>query len=538
MFDEFFLHTAKAWQSYIPYNFLQGINLSNEQLRVVDLEEEQLLITGGAGSGKSITLLYKMIKTMVQEKEPARFVYISFNQSLVDDARKRAERSVQFRELRNHHDVQIVTFHSMAYWLLKIMKKEVQPIKLRYDRMEGVIDDAIRRVESAMYPYKDSNELKYQQLELRERLYKTHIAKFVRDEIFWMKANGYITLDDYLNVSRIGRGNIPRLERSQRATIYKIFEKYQSDLKHKYGNAMDLEDYALRIIEIIDCMPQDLKYDYIYVDEVQDLQPMQIKLLTMLAKQQIVFSGDNKQRIYKTSSHTYEKLGLAKMKRRNLIENFRSTKQIMQLANSLKFIDTDNDKEANVRYVREGIKPIIRRFDQGKKYIQHLVKRIREIHEKDKLSTIAVIIRNDDSVKTKQPHPISEFLKRYFSTIDIEKYGKEFSYEKKEKQIVVTDVYSVKGLEFDYVFIMDFDRKHYPLKSKLEELNGYLEDNKGGESRDFQKDLDEIINDEKKRLYVAMSRAKKELEMLYLGVSEKAISEFVRDFREEDYVLY
>ena len=44
------------------------------------------------------------------------------------------------------------------------------------------------------------------------------------------------------------------------------------------------------------------------------------------------------------------------------------------------------------------------------------------------------------------------------SITDIYSYGKKFQYDK-EKQIIYTNGYDVKGLEFDYVFIIDFNYK-------------------------------------------------------------------------------
>lgn len=523
----FISEVAKKWQDYIPYNFIQGIDLSTEQIRVIDLMDTQLMINGSAGSGKSITLLYKMIRTMIQEVEPQRILYLSYNQSLVEDARKRAKRSEQFLIHSERHKVDISTFHGMASNLLSLMRIHNQYINMRYERIEEANDAAIRRITSAMHPYVDKTSTEYALLEPRARLYKTHTAKFIRDEVFWLKANGFIREEDYLEATRAGRGTIPRLEKMQRSTIFKIYEQYQKDLKYKYGGQMDLEDYALQLLKVSDRIPEQYKYDYIYIDEVQDLQPMQIKALTSIVKKQIVISGDNKQRIYKTSNHTYEALGLGNLRKRNLLDNFRSTKQIMELANSISFKDIEKEKENNVRYGRTGNIPKVIHFSDQIKYKEYLLNRIRDIQQNHPTATIAVIVRNDDYLnKGVGGSPIEQLIKKYFSTIDINQYGKRFSYEDKKKQLVVTDPYSVKGLEFDFVIIPDFDCFHYPLKSKLHAIDEFIED-KNQESESYKKDQEEILNNEKRILYVAMSRAKQELELLYFNTSPKACCNFV-----------
>lgn len=526
-FKNFIREIAKDWQDYIPYDFIEGINLSAEQIKVVDLANEQLMINGIAGSGKSITLLYKMIKTMIREKEPQRILYLSYNQSLVSDAIKRAKRSNQFNEYDAIHRVDFYTFHAMVHELFKKLGQNIPKVQMKYDRMEEVNDDAIRRITAAMLPYTTESSEEYKGLQPRERLYKTHTSKFIRDEIFWMKGNGFITEESYMEAARAGRGAIPRLEKAQRRTIFEIYKKYQHALRsNKYGNSMDLEDYALKLLEVAGRIPDQYKYDYIYIDEVQDLQPMQIKALTSITKKQIIISGDNKQRIYKTSNHTYEALGLGRLRRRNLIDNFRSTKQIMELANSIAFKDTEHDKETHINYVREGVPPKIKYFKEQQAELQYLVERIKKVQSENPHATIAVIVRNDDYVNKTQESNIEKYLKMNFSVIDINQYGLKFSYEKKEKQLVVTDPYSVKGLEFDYVFITHFDCQHYPLKSKIEEIDKFIED-KSSESQNYLRDKEEIINNEKRILYVAMTRAKQELELLYWGPYEQMVCQFV-----------
>ena len=518
---------ARIWQNYMSYDFMEGIKLSSEQIKVVDLSNEQLMINGSAGSGKSITLLFKLIKTMIKEEDGKKILYLSYNQALIDDAIKRANKSQIYSKHKKRHNVDFYTFHKMVYEVFHKMGKPIQKVNMKYNRMEEVTDDAIRRIQSIMLPYTNTSDTKCQYSNPKERLYKTHTAKFIRDEIFWIKANGFITEESYMDAARVGRGTIPRLEKSQRKIIFDIYEQYQYDMKNKYGKSMDLEDYALELIKIANSIPDKLKYDYIYIDEVQDLQPMQIKALTMMCKKQIVISGDNKQRIYKTSNHTYEALGLGKLRRRNLLDNFRSTKQIMKLANSISFQDIDNDKESDVHCVREGLPPKISRFIESNQYLEYLSSRIKNIQLEDPYATIAVIIRNDDIIHTGNQSAIQKYLKMKFSVIDINDYGRKYSYEKKEKQLIITDPYSVKGLEFDYVFIQEFDKNHYPLKSKLNAIDTFIED-KNKESGNYKKDLDDIINNEKRILYVAMTRAKKHLEMMYCAKSENMLCEFIK----------
>jgi superfamily I DNA/RNA helicase len=158
----FFQNTTKIWQSYIDYDFIKDINLSETQIKVVDQEEDQMIINGIAGSGKSIVLLYKFIKTLMQEKDKQRILYLTFNQVLIEDIEKRANRSPQFREYKDSHDVKICTFHSYACNLLhNIGFGNVPPVKMKLDKMEGVIDDSLRRIAAASSKYTEKNSKEY-----------------------------------------------------------------------------------------------------------------------------------------------------------------------------------------------------------------------------------------------------------------------------------------------------------------------------------------------------------------------------------------
>lgn len=259
--------------------------------------------------------------------------------------------------------------------------------------------------------------------------------------------------------------------------------------------------------------------------------------LALLRKKGIVLTGDPKQRLYRSTPHSYASLGLNLQGRRNrtLRQNFRSTKQIMALANGVRFVDTENDREENQIYVNEGPKPEIRYFAKEGELGRWMEHRIERIRRKDPEATVAVIHRYDNELKVALRLPLQEFLERRFSLTTTKDYHKKFDLKAYRKPIFFTDVASVKGLEFDYVFIYHFDRLHYPLQSRIDEL---MERSHDHTSEAFLKDEDNIRNDEKKWLYVALTRAKKEVSLLYSAKKSTMISQFVRDFYLDDYEAF
>lgn len=522
--------SARAWQNYFDANgLLLNITLSPEQISVVQQEEDHMLINGSAGSGKSLTLIYKLLKVMDQENEPKRILYCSFNNTLIEDARKKVRQSEKFHQIKEKHTLHMSTFHNAAAEILKeIGFSNAEFLRMNLENLRRYEDSIIRRTIALVARFMEGDE--YQELPTDQKLYKTHAGTFLMEEILWMKANGFITEDQYLQCERSGRGSNPRLTKEQRRTVFHLYKEYHTMLKSDFHNHLDLEDYALLLLKHNEEIPDSLRYDYIFVDEVQDLQAMQLKALVSLQNKSIVVSGDPKQRIYKRSPFSYRELGLhiEGRKNRSLKTNYRSTKEIMSLVSGIKFMDEENDRMDDQKFVKEGPKPIIQYFLNYTKINQHLIKEIKSIQSRDKGASIAVIHRYDADNHAIQQSPVFQELNRNFDVITTASYGKRFNLDMERKPIVFTDAFSVKGLEFDYVFLMHFDRDHYPNQKRIEDLNKRAGDNKNSES--YRQDFDVIFNDEKKVLYVAITRAKKEIQLMFSGSDYKRISQFIRDF--------
>jgi DNA helicase II / ATP-dependent DNA helicase PcrA len=522
--------SARAWQNYFDATgLLPNITLSPEQISVVQQEEDHMLINGSAGSGKSLTLIYKLLKVMDQENEPKRILYCSYNNTLIEDARKKVMQSEKFHQIKDKHNLHMSTFHNAATEILKgIGFSNAEFLRMNLENLRRYEDSIIRRTIALCDRFMESDE--YQKLPDTQKLYKTHAGTFLMDEILWMKANGFITEKSYFQCERSGRGGNPRLTKEQRKTIFNLYTKYHKMLMEQFHNHLDLEDYALLLLKHKEEIPESLKFDYIFVDEVQDLQAMQLKALISLQTKSIVVSGDPKQRIYKRSPFSYRDLGLhiEGRKNRSLKTNYRSTKEIMHLASGIQFLDEENDRIDDQKYVKVGERPLIRYFTNNDHIKRHLIKEIKSIQNRDKGASIAVIHRYDANQHGIQNCPIFLGLNRNFDVITTASYGKRFDLDGERKPILFTDAFSVKGLEFDYVFLMHFDRDHYPSQKRIEELNKRAGDNKQSES--YRQDYDVIFNDEKKVLYVALTRAKKEIQLMYSGKDFKRISQFVRDF--------
>lgn len=423
------------------------------------------------------------------------------------------------------------TFHYTAYVLLHELGfedvKNLNTSPKRLEQQESLLRTKIQIIKERFERSSEAIQL--------PKLFSTHTPKFLLEEFFWMKANGYVDKETYLTKERTGRGSSTPLNKNQRETVYALFEQYNDFLKNEMHNYMDIEDYALKLLGVMNQLPPHLGYDAIFVDEVQDLQPMQIKVLAKLAKKMLVLTGDPKQRIYKRTPHSYVALGINIQGRRNKIlrENFRSTKQIMNFAGCLKFEDIDKDRDERDIFKRDGNKPKVLNFPEFNKAINYIEKKADTLFRQNEGESIriAVIHRQDDLIQRKIPIPAKQELDRRFSVLSAEQYH-HMDIDSDKRILFFTDVYNVKGLEFDYVFIMDFDKNHYPLKSKVDGVKN----NPGANSkRRIKEDLISIDQEEKRLLYVAITRAKKEVYLLWWGNGEENASPYLAEFDEALY---
>lgn len=127
--------------------------------------------------------------------------------------------------------------------------------------------------------------------------------------------------------------------------IAKVYEKYQTALRR--ANALDFDDMIMLTVELFEKRPDVLEYyqrrfKYILVDEYQDTNPVQYRLVSMLSKAHRNFCvvGDDDQSIYRFRGATIENILSFEKQYKDaqvikLEQNYRSTSNILGAANEL-----------------------------------------------------------------------------------------------------------------------------------------------------------------------------------------------------------
>lgn len=206
---------------------------------------------------------------------------------------------------------------------------------------------------------------------------------------------------------------------------------------------------------------------------------------------------------------------------------FRSTRQIMALANALQFTREDDDKQDKEIYNKEGTKPRILHFRTYKDEINYLIEEILRLKNRNPEESVAVVHRIKDEI---QENDLKTRLGRYFSV----KKADDPSSAGSGSHVYVTDAHPIKGLEFDHVFIINFDRKNYPLEDEFKALERYNAEDVT--TKMYLDDKRQITDREKRVLYVALTRAKKTLTLMYYGDYFQDVSPFKSDFYPTDFL--
>ena len=128
-------------------------------------------------------------------------------------------------------------------------------------------------------------------------------------------------------------------------TVAKCYQLYQNRLLE--ADAMDFDDLLCKVIDLFEARPDiadryRLRYPYIMVDEYQDTNHAQYRLVSMLAEGSgnLCVVGDDDQSIYKFRGATIENILNFEDEFRNcavirLEQNYRSTQNILDAANAV-----------------------------------------------------------------------------------------------------------------------------------------------------------------------------------------------------------
>lgn len=456
-----------------------NITLTRQQQICVDYPaDKNLVVQGVAGSGKSLVLVNRAIviaDTMRKKGMKPSVAIITYANSLVDYTDE-----VINADNLTRGDIDVSTLDSILFNIYYAMNNR-RIFKPQYDIDKEILDNILNGKARSS-----------------SRFLKPEYREFMGDEIKWIKERSIFlkSSSDYETCVRVGRGAV-RPSASERKFIYSIYEAYYGKIAEKGIN--DVNCIYEELYRSKEDIPDNLKYDFIMIDETQDLSLNKLMLAIQLARKALTFSADKAQKIYKTG-FTWKELNIdiRGQASKKLSGTHRNTYEILALAKSL--AEKNPDKKSNPEdYTdaempsRHGEKPIkfevSKLYDEGGKMLE-IIQQIKRVNPDE---SIAIIGRSRKEL---------ELVKKIL-------YVKKISYDEikgsnKDKVKILTPgvkvvtYHSSKGLEFDNVILPYLDDGSFPFLPR-------------GLSSE---DIEDRYNEARNLLYVGMTRAKNRLFMI------------------------
>ena len=451
--------------------------LNDMQKKAVTCTEGPLLVLAGAGSGKTKVLTTR-IAYLINEKnvDPSSILAITFTNKAAKEMKDRVIKLIG----NIGYSMKISTFHSFG---LSILKEHCD--LLGYSKNFTIIDsdDSMTLIKKIV---KDLN--------LDSKIFN---PKMIRNKISGAK-NELMDPAEYVRFANT----------DMEEKIVSVYERYQKRLK--LNNSFDFDDLLMLPIKLLKENPDVLKqyqekFKYVMVDEYQDTNQAQYILTKMMSAKykNICVVGDNDQSIYMFRGANYRNiLNFEKdYKNTNVIlleENYRSTKNILDVANSIiknnksrkdKTLWTNNDDGLKIKYHRSS---------NEKDESFYVVSEIKKLLNNGvPLSEIAVLYRANA-----QSRNIEEVLLR--DNIPYKVVGAFYFYNRKEVKDLIAYLKLIYNHNDDNSLtrIINVPKRGIGLKA-IENLNtkAMLEEKSLYDSLSTQKELDfkRLIDDLSKK---------------------------------------
>ena len=358
--------------------------LNESQEQAIKHYQGPAMILAGPGSGKTRVITYRT-KNLIEQYgvDPSCILVITFTKAAAMEMKQRFLAMTD----RKYVTVNFGTFHAVFFGILR--------------HAYGYSADNIMKEEQKLRFFKE--EISHMDLEIED---ETEFIQNITGEISRVKNE---------------RKNILEYEALSCDTksFRKLFQKYDNFLRRQ--NQIDFDDMLVYTYELLDQRKDILrawqnKFQYILIDETQDMNQLQYDIVKMLAapKNHLFMVGDDDQSIYRFRGARPEiMLGFQEdypNARQILLDtNYRSRKQIVEAA--IKVINHNEKRFAKeIKAVRpEGAPVITAMFDNQKDEYECMIEKILYYHKQGgNYSDIAILCRTN-----RQPGAFAEKLMEY-----------------------------------------------------------------------------------------------------------------------------
>ena len=434
-------------------------------------------VLGGAGTGKTVAAMHRARWLARNLPERGRVLFVTFTRNLAADIAN------NLRSICTPEEMGRIEVTNLDRWVNHFLRRRSYDQRIIFRRHRDAWGEALAA--------KDPD------LGLPDAFYSDEWEQVIL-------ANGVSTEAEYLRAVRTGRGT--PLHRAVRAKVWPVFETYRlrltvlglKEVDDAYGDA------AALLVE----KPSSLGYATVVVDEAQDMGSQAYRLIRQIVpegRDDLFIVGDGHQRIFGRNKVVLGRCGInIRGRGRKLRLNYRTTEETRDWAVRLladrRIDDLDGGRDDNrgFKSLTHGPRPQLVALESKEQQAAFVVRYLRGLLDR------GAVLRGVCTVARTRAE--RDFLAEALMDADIEVTVLEADNpdEARDEGVRLATMHRVKGLEFDRVVIASVNDNLVPLPAALA---GYADETA----------LESAETEERALVYVAATRAKKELLVLSYG---------------------
>ena len=437
-------------------------------------------VLGGAGTGKTVVAIHraKYLVEKVFTEEHDKVLFTTFTRNLAADIKDNLSKICPDKLMRR---IEVI---NLDRWVSSFLKKNDYTYDIDYGkRTKPLWDKAITLIPS--------------ELGLDDSFYREEWERVIQPQAI-------TSFTEYLKAPRVGRG--VRLSRPDRKAIWPVFEEYRVLLNE--NNLKEVDDAMRDACAIIKQKGNILPYRSIVVDEAQDMGVQAFMLIREIAgeekKNDIFIAGDAHQRIYRHKV-VLGRCGIRIIGRgRKLRINYRTTEEnrrwAVNLLKGISFDDLDGglDNQKGYKSLLHGVIPQVEHFSSFQAELEYIAEYLKQVETSGQnLHEVCLVARTHELLKQYEGALKGKGLDTYF-------IRRDEAEDRRKAGVRLATMHRVKGLEFDRVIIAGVNDGVVPLEVEWSKSNDQV----------IQRENE---NQEKALLYVAATRAKKEVVVTSFG---------------------
>jgi superfamily I DNA/RNA helicase/mRNA-degrading endonuclease RelE of RelBE toxin-antitoxin system len=477
--------------------------LDEDQRKLVDFNlSGPTLVKGGPGSGKSTVALYRVgviIRKAIAEKKTVRILFTTYTNALV-----KASKQLLQRILESEHAVKsdLVTLDVQTLDSIS-MRISSSGLDRPFVANESDLKYSLISARASFQPEgtnpSENAMIKKAIDELRD--------EYLLEEFEWViEGRGLGNLEEYLKTDRVGRGY--SFDARMRKAVWQLYQGSRNFIHQLRQTTWG--ELRLKAIEKILNGEWNERWDYVLVDEAQDLTPVALSLAVELctSPKGIFLTADALQSLYNKGfawKNVHSALNIIG-RTRVLKRNYRTTRQIAEAAATL--LDNndavEDEETLDQFFVHTGPAPKVFAAQNEDEMLMWLAHEIQSAARELRLLTAsaAILLPTNELARSTATRINALGLRTDYMA------GRDLDLQSQTAKAIT--IFSSKGLEFPIIAIPYVEEGYIPRSLPDERVE----------------DLDKHLKQELRLLYVGCTRSMRRLLITY---REDRVSRFLRD---------